>query len=111
MEQLQWRERLRCRVKRGFQLHLNVETSKLSLTMQVMSSATKEGVRTPGRRERRKEVYSDPEVNQYSKQRAREGDFKGFVQAGHVPTVCSLGHTRVVLLPQHFVRITVRIFY
>lgn len=43
------------RVKRGFQLHLKVEKSKLSLTMQVMSSATKEGVRTPGRRERRKE--------------------------------------------------------
>lgn len=42
-----------------------------------MSSATKEGVRTPGRRERRKEVYSDPKVNQYSKQKAREGDFKG----------------------------------
>lgn len=104
MEQLQWRARLRCRVKRGFQLHLNVEKSKLSLTMQ----ATKEGgVRTPGRRE----VYSDPKVNQYSKQKAREGDFKGFVQAKHDPTVCSLGHTRVVLLPQHFVRITIRIFY
>lgn len=77
-----------------------------------MSSATKEGVCTPGRRERRKEgSLFRPKVNQYSKQKARDGDFKGFVQAKHDPTVCSLGHTRVVLLPQHFVRITIRIFY